>query len=197
MLLAALAALFVSGHEAGAQIRENSVEIYFRVGSSRYEPTFRGNGARLSEFTERFNSLIGNGSCIRYEVEIVGGASPDGRRGLNERLADERLASARAALEKAGIDASFIGNCRSFVAESEVTDWQRVARAVSSDASAPRRDEILEVLNDTTLTSAETERRLRALQGGGMEVSDFQCSAGMAELPRRRPLPHGSLRALA
>ncbi len=165
-LLAALALFFVSGHEVTAQIHENSVEIHFRIGSSRYEPSFRGNGARLAEFTERFNSLIDTGSCIRYEVEIVGGASPDGRRGLNERLAAERLASARAALEKAGIDASFIGSCYSFAAESEVTDWSRVAGAVSADASAPRRDEILSVLSDTTLTSAETERRLKALRGG-------------------------------
>ena len=165
-LFAALALFFVSGHEVSAQIHENSVEIYFRVGSSRYEPSFRGNGARLSEFTERFNSLIDTNSCIRYEVEIVGGASPDGRRGLNERLAGERLASARAALEKAGINASFIGSCYSFAAESEVTDWSRVAEAVSADASAPRRDETLKVLNDTTLTSAETERRLKALRGG-------------------------------
>lgn len=162
----ALALFFLSSGVSRAQIHDSDVEIYFRVGSSSYDPSFRGNAARLEEFSSRFRSLVESGTCVRYEVEISGSASPDGSMRLNRRLASERLGSARRALEGAGIDGSFLDSCFSVDSVSTVTDWSLVAELVSSSDDVPYGDEVLAVLNDGELDSSSKEFRLKRLHGG-------------------------------
>ncbi len=148
-----------------------SIEIYFRVGSSRYEPSFRSNAETVSRFVSRFSSLTdslgvggkANGfTSVRPRVVFRATASPEGGATLNKRLSEERFHSARRALIEAGLAPDFFspGN-----AVSDMTgiypEKEFIEVVKTSFLKDDIKEDILTIMNDPANSYEEKIRTLR------------------------------------
>lgn len=160
-----LALLFVS-LTAFAQSYESSVEIYFRLGSSVYEPSFKGNQSKIESFVSDVNRIFQ--ACESPQditVAFYGGASPEGPEALNDSLAEARLRIAVIALKNAGLDfVKFdrVAHNHSF----SVEEWSKFAETVDSDRNIPDRMTVKAILSDSTLSSSDKASRLKSIRGG-------------------------------
>ena len=159
------------------------------MGSSRYEPSFRGNGERVERFVEMFNALTDsfsvdspggtsyvqaaagtgrNRTVVRVSVRLSATASPDGGAVLNARLSEERFHSAKKALVEAGISPEFFCTevCDTALIgiypEQAFAEKVRTMSSITQDA----RTEMLSVLADSTLSYAQKIRTLKGMEGG-------------------------------
>ena len=168
---AALFLLCTASGKASAQSYERSVEIYFRLGEAKYDPQFKDNQSNLKKFVDEVNAHSADSLYTRFSVDFYGGASPEGSEKVNVRLAQKRLDNAVAALEKAGFDFSRFHSGGLHTGKASIENWDGFAEIIASDGRLPHRDEVLAIISDTTLTSAEKEKMLKNLKGG-MELSD-------------------------
>ncbi len=155
----ALSAQTVPGSE------HNSVEIYFRSGSSEYEPRYRSNAARVSRFVAGADALSRGLETGRVKVTFSASASPDGGAELNARLASERLRSASSALLEAGLDPGFLSGDAVDSYLSGTMPLDALAETVRSSTYAYK-SAILDILDDVSLDEGEKASRLRSAEGG-------------------------------
>ncbi len=157
---------YLSAQPASHAVSEHSsIEIYFRVGSSEYEPRFRSNAANLSRFVESTNALSRGLETGKVKITFSASASPEGSAELNARLSRERLESAAAALMSAGLDDGF------FDAEHVSSTFTGTVPldylAEMTEASSFRyKTSILEILGDDSIDDDEKIARLRSAEGG-------------------------------
>ena len=157
---------YLSAQPASHAVSEHSsIEIYFRVGSSEYEPRFRSNAANLSRFVESTNALSRGLETGKVKITFSASASPEGSAELNARLSRERLESAAAALMSAGLDDGF------FDAEHVSSTFTGTVPmdylAEMTEASSFRyKTDILEILGDDSIDDDEKIARLRSAEGG-------------------------------
>ncbi len=155
----ALSAQTVPGSE------HSSVEIYFRSGSSEYEPRYRSNAARVSRFVSGAEALSRGLETGRVKVTFSASASPDGGAELNARLSSERLRSASAALLAAGLDPGFLSGGAVSSSLAGTVPLGALAETVRS-SSYRYKSAILDILDDPSLDEGEKASRLRAAEGG-------------------------------
>ncbi len=165
-----------SPEEAACSADTIGIKIYFRVWSSRYEPSFRSNGERVARFVELFNALTEAdglssgpgkaGATVRVMVSAM--SSPEGGADMNMQLSRERFNSARAALAEAGIAADFFSAA---VCEADVIGIypeeafsKMVKTSPSINESA--REEMLSILGDSSLSYPQKIKALRSGNGG-------------------------------
>lgn len=139
------------------------------MGSSRYEPSFRSNAERVSQFVERFSSLTdslgvgGKGMAgVRPRVVFRATASPEGGATLNKRLSEERFHSARRALIEAGLAPDFFspGNAVSdMVGIYPEKEFIEVVK--TSFLKDDIKEDILTIMNDPATSYEEKIRTLR------------------------------------
>lgn len=141
--------------------------VHFRVGSSRVDLDFRGNGEHLDRFASQVNAVLADPELVVDGVTVETGASPEGGLDLNERLAMDRAkAIRRALLDRLSLNASQVK------AYSIGIDWEGLTMAVR-ESSCPWRDDILDVIARTGVRHEATpdatsscQSQLKALDGG-------------------------------
>lgn len=85
--------------------RQVDAAVYFRIGESRIDPDFEGNGARLARFVTTLRQILADSNYVVNHVKVAGTASPDGTEPRNLQLADARANSLATYMQKhVGID---------------------------------------------------------------------------------------------
>ncbi len=144
-----------------------SIEIYYRVGSTRYEPSFRSNGERISRFVKEYGSLAGTLEGRTPVTVFSASASPEGGAAWNDYLSRKRFLSSRRALVSAGLapevfaPANLIPGMVGVFPEDEFVD-----RVRSSSLENPMKSWILTVLADSSATYSEKIQTLIGKDGG-------------------------------
>lgn len=144
-----------------------SIEIFYRVGSSRYEPSFRSNGERVSRFVGEYGSLAGALEGRTPVTVFSASASPEGGAAWNDYLSRKRFLSSRRALVSAGLapevfaPANLIPGMVGVFPEDEFVD-----RVRSSSLEDPMKSWILTVLADSSVTYSEKIHTLIVKDGG-------------------------------
>ena len=149
------------------EIRD-SVKIYFRQGKIDLVPELRGNQVSLNQILKKLRANSTDTLYRLQEVEVVGGASPEGSIRLNQWLSEERAKvlfdylSQHTPLPDSLRTTLFLGR-----------DWKGLIRLVENDANVPARTETLELLHQIVQeiyngTSPQTDAltRLQQLRGG-------------------------------
>ncbi len=136
---------------------EKSDVVYFRLGSSVYEPEFKENGARLEAFLRDIEEDRQSGLWEIVAVDFSAGASPDGPSWINTRLAKARLATMTELLR---------GRLSPTSSRSTAFDWKSLSDTVSRDSAFPGRDEVLAIMGSSSLGARGKEAALKRIGGG-------------------------------
>ena len=146
----------------------SSIEIYFPVGSSKYDPSFRSNGRTVARFVRETAQLSRTLTSGRVKVTFSASASPDGDSALNSRLSTDRLASAIDALVRAGLSREFFSSSNSVSDFVGVVSLESLAEKVegSSYFTSDEKAEILEILSDPLAADKDKMLTLRSAEGG-------------------------------
>lgn len=139
--------------------------LYFPVGSSTPDLSYRDNGVRLDSLLSGIRSRQAH-SVLR-RISMRSGSSPEGNSASNRRLSDERLASLRGLiLERLPVPDSV------FACTSSGNDWEGLASLVKA-SDMPYREEALRILRDTPewvtrngVVVDSRKRQLMNLRGG-------------------------------
>ncbi|MBQ9660454.1 MAG: hypothetical protein IJV37_04215 [Bacteroidales bacterium] len=148
----------------GPEVRPDTLEIRFKLDSTRVDLDFAGNGQRLDEFLRNFNTRYAGRNPLGIQLDIYAGASPEGPANHNRWLGGERGASiARALRERLG---GRVGTVNIINLEAR---WKDFYDAVSSSGE-PWRDEVLSIIRRPASKDGNAldarELALRRLQGG-------------------------------
>ena len=139
--------------------------LYFPVGSSTPDLSYRDNGVRLDSLLSGIRSRQAH-SVLR-RISMRSGSSPEGNSASNRRLSDERLASLRGLIpERLPVPDSV------FACTSSGNDWEGLASLVKA-SDMPYREEALRILRDTPewvtrngVVVDSRKRQLMNLRGG-------------------------------
>lgn len=125
---------FCAGKTLGAR-------VYFPIGSSTLDLSYRDNGARLDSLISSIRAR--QESSVLRRVKVHAGASPDGGTTLNQRLSNRRLVVLQKILRERL-------SCPDSVFEytSLGVDWEGLASFVEA-SSMPYRDEVLRIIRET------------------------------------------------
>lgn len=158
---------------ASAYAQEKSdynLAIYFRQGISAFDPKFRDNGKRLEDCLDQLLRGLSSDSLVRQtiNVQIVGGASPEGSVKLNEGLSHRRANHIYRYVKDLFPDMEVEFNFQ-FLGR----DWGGLLEMVDQDSLTPRREEVIGLLNDIkeAVAEGETEKqdnlnRIKRLRSG-------------------------------
>lgn len=147
-----------------------SLAIYFRQGISAFDPNFRDNGKRLKECLSKLTEGLSSDSLVKQtiNVQIVGGASPEGSVKINEGLSHRRANHIYRYVKDLFPDMEVKFNFQ-FLGR----DWGGLLDMVEQDSLTPRRDEVIDLLRDINEAVAEGEteqqdnlNRIKRLRSG-------------------------------
>ena len=162
-------ALLLYGLHLQAQIRTDSVRVYYRVGQSRLEPDFHGNDTVLADFMQRLRQVTGDRRNHNFNFRIKSYASPEGPLSINRLLYAERTAAFLDYLRKGGISLpSHTG-----LWQEEYYNWEELRRWVEG-SGMPYKKETLDILqnvpewerNDAGRTTELRKEKLMELADG-------------------------------
>lgn len=151
------------------QTLEDSVLIHFRQSKVDLDTTYMNNREALDHVRQQIKAFHRPDSdLVLLNVEVTGGASPEGSVRFNEWLSKERAAriydymDSRMILPDSVTSRKLLGR-----------DWRGLLRMVEVDPSVPYRDEVIELLGEiiAKYDLGETEldhnlRRLKELRSG-------------------------------
>ncbi len=145
--------------------RTDSTRVYFNVNQGRFDPSLGGNAATMETFIRNIQAALAANDLDH--IVIRGYASPDGPLSVNERLAKSRCeAIAAYIVRRTGISREAILTQPGGIA------WDELRRLVTDNQDVPKREEILEILDSTSLRIYPVggvfnrKARLRSLAGG-------------------------------
>lgn len=144
--------------------RENALIIYYGVGSSRIDSSYRDNKQVLSNLIEVVGMIMSD-SKSEVETIVVGGfSSPEGNYDTNDRLAFERAVSVKEFIvENTGL------NENSILVFNGSVDWRGLRYMVAKSSLADR-DEIIDIIDTVPIWDARNQRgrlgELMKLNGG-------------------------------
>ncbi len=141
---------------------EKSDVVYFRLGSSVYDPEFRENGIRLEAFLRGIEEDRQSGLWEIVAVDFSAGASPEGPSRLNTRLAEARLATMTEFLR---------GRLAPTSSSATAHSWLEISDSVAAGSDFAGRDEALAIMGSDSLGARGKEAALRRIGGENMEIS--------------------------
>lgn len=163
-----LIALLLYGSHIAAQIKTDSVTVYYRVEKAVLDPSFHGNGANMDRFLSRIREIITDKRYQRFNFRIRSYASLEGPLSLNERLYKERTEAFLDYIRRQGIQLPG----QIYVWQSNCYNWEELEQRVLH-SNIPYKDEVLDIIRNTPEWSEKTGRRteyrkqrLMALHGG-------------------------------
>jgi len=136
---------------------EKSDVVYFRLGSSVYDPEFRENGIRLEAFLRGIEEDRQSGLWEIVAVDFSAGASPEGPSRLNTRLAEARLATMTEFLR---------GRLAPTSSSATAHSWLEISDSVAAGSDFAGRDEALAIMGSDSLGARGKEAALRRIGGG-------------------------------
>lgn len=150
--------------ERESALRTDTLEIRFRLDSTRVDLDFADNGLRLEEFIRQFNARYAGRGPAGIQLDIYAGASPEGPAKHNRWLGEQRGASIARTLR--GRLGGRVGTINVF---NEGARWSDFYEAVASSGE-PWRDEVLSIIRRPASENGDAldarELALRRLQGG-------------------------------
>lgn len=145
---------------ASAQVRRDSVRIYFRQGKSVVDLHYRDNASAFSLLADRYQLYSRYPQYWLKGIRIVSSASPEASFSLNDRLSRQRAEAVSDFLKsQAWADASLL------VVQPLGEDWKGLRRWVETFPDVPFRKEVLESL-DRYPDGQEGEWDLKQIAGG-------------------------------
>lgn len=136
-------ALLLYGLHLQAQIRTESVRVYYRVGQSRLEPDFHGNDTVLADFMQRLRQVTGDRRNRNFNFRIKSYTSPEGPLSINRQLYVKRTAAFLDYLREGGISLpSHTG-----LWQEEYYNWKELHRWVEG-SDMPHKKETLDILQN-------------------------------------------------
>lgn len=145
----------------------DTVKVYFRVGHSRFEPSFGNNGPTMESFLDKIKSAIADNAVD--SIIIRGAASPDGGNKINELLSLRRAdAIAGYLMNHTGVSRDLITIIPGGIAWGELRDL------VAENPDVPAREKVLDILDNTPVWIYDSKgvivsgrkKRLMDLNGG-------------------------------
>lgn len=139
--------------------RVDSLKIFFRQNSARWEADFEGNGERIESFLEHVRAIQKDTLQTIIKVTYISGASPEGPLSFNQHISKMRVKSIMGYI-----------NQRVRVADTVVEtilrdeDYGELIRLVENDAQTPHQQEVLHLLR--TLSTVDVKRPLMNLHDG-------------------------------
>lgn len=145
-----------------AQSMTDSLQIYFKQGSSALDLEFESNGDRIRRFIDHIENTRSNSFAI-VNVHYVAGASPEGTVSGNRRLAQRRASTVTDYLRRTY-------NIPDSVVTLDVLgeDYTTLIRLVDG-SDMPYRDEVLKVLRSAhseAIGSGTLKNELRSMYNG-------------------------------
>lgn len=143
-----------------AQGLRDSLQTFYKVGSSHIDTLYMRNGESMSSFFQRNLARYNHPDFELEKVVVIGSSSPDGRLENNEKLA----------LQRAHALAAYIKNRlpvedRQMEIISVGVDWRTLTELVAEAKDMPNQGEVLDVLRKGYF-HAERLQRLKELNDG-------------------------------
>ena len=138
-----------------------SFSVYYRSAVSKIEPGFRNNAASLYAASEELHSVVYNRNLRIFRVYIIGAASPEGRPGLNARLARDRAESVKAFLK--GIEPRLTDS--DFVVISRGEDWDGATKIAELYDKENEGDAVTGIFKSSQDSEAK-KRLMKSIHGG-------------------------------
>lgn len=144
--------LVLSGFMAGAQDKD-SLMLHFRLNESRLDPSYMDNEHHLSMMTEMFKQ------GIVERITVTVSSSPDGPLWLNTRLSDKR-------------HQSIVSLLKDIIPEEKLfmtvipENWEGLINKITTRYFDDDKEEILQILKDSTISDDTRQKRLQALSDG-------------------------------
>ena len=143
-----------------AQGLRDSLQTFYKVGSSHIDTLYMRNGESMSSFFQRNLTRYNHPDFELEKVVVIGSSSPDGRLKNNEKLA----------LQRAHALAAYIKNRlpvedRQMEIISVGVDWRTLTELVAEVKDMPNQGEVLDVLQKGYF-HAERLQRLKELNDG-------------------------------
>ena len=143
-----------------AQGLRDSLQTFYKVGSSHIDTLYMWNGESMSSFFQRNLARYNHPDFELEKVVVIGSSSPDGRLKNNEKLAFQR-AHALAAYIKNRLPVED----RQMEIISVGVDWRTLTELVAEVKDMPNQGEVLDVLRKGYF-HAERLQRLKELNDG-------------------------------
>lgn len=128
-----------------AQLRreeQGALKVYFRLGETSIDESYKGNGALLSKFAEDINSYESETTARIGIISIISSTSPEGTKSANDRIAEQRAQSITEWLM------AKTSEILSYNIEYVGTDWDILIKAVESNNNVPYKSEVLAILRN-------------------------------------------------
>lgn len=127
------------------ELRQDTLEVYFRQRSSLWDAQYKDNGKNLEAFIERFSKLYNSDQMKRIsKIHIVATCSPEGFYSYNSQLAARRAESMRKVLGE------YIDLPDSVIVENPVAiNWDGLRKMVMADPEVPHREEVLDIIDNS------------------------------------------------
>lgn len=144
--------VFLSGFSVSAQDRD-SLMLHFRLNESQIDPAYMDNGLQLDGMADLF------GQGIVERVSITVSSSPDGPLWLNTRLSDKR-------------HQSIVSHLKGRIPEEKLfmtvipENWGGLINKITTRYFDDDKEEILQILKDSTISDDTRQKRLQALSDG-------------------------------
>ena len=142
----------LSGFSVSAQDRD-SLMLHFRLNESQIDPAYMDNGLQL----DRMADLFGQGIVERVSITVS--SSPDGPLWLNTRLSDKR-------------HQSIVSLLKGRIPEEKLfmtvipENWGGLINKITTRYFDDDKEEILQILKDSTISDDTRQKRLQALSDG-------------------------------
>ena len=122
---------------------QGSVKIYFRVGATTIDETYKNNGESLNRFAEIINACKGDKSAHIGVISIASSTSPEGSKVVNDRIAKLR---AQAITDWLMAKTSVELVCNT---EATRTDWGLLISEIERRGDVPYKQAVLNTLRNT------------------------------------------------
>ena len=126
---------------SSAQVKRDSVRVYFRQGKSVVDLRYLNNTSHFSLLAERYRQYSRNPQYWLKGIRIVSSASPEASFSLNDRLSQKRADAVLHFLKsQSWLDGSMLQ------VQPLGEDWKGLRRLVETDPNVPSREAVLESL---------------------------------------------------
>lgn len=147
-IIVALSALTAFG-----QLPADSVKVYFRIGSGKFDPLLENNAAQMDSLVNRIRKAV-EAQELDYII-IRSYASPDGSMHINERLSKERSKTiADHIISKTGVAPGLIR------INPESVAWDELRRLVANNPNVPSQAQVLDILDNTPVWIFNSKREI-------------------------------------
>lgn len=156
-----LICMLALGFSLSAEVQIDTLTVYFKIGNANWDATYKENEARTKEFVQRIKETQTKTGHKIVGVLFHSNTSPEGTRYINERLGNKR---AQSIVDRLAKDLVFPDSVVKI--EPMWSQWDDLHKYIIEHGDMKYHDELLEIIENKSLSDAQKERRVRNLRGG-------------------------------